>query len=222
MITASDKLPLRVDFAGGWLDVPRFARPGGFIVNCTITPMVSLTEWPYHKPGAGLGGSAAWRMLNGEDPFAGELASGVGWQDPAVIQETGLCVWRSGPRPVLEVKLNPDLLAGRMALLWTGISHNCPDIVDRKRDYGEIYYISNAAADVDYRGYPALCRGVRQSLRLQYEEGMPPLPEMPGALAHKYCGAGWGGYALYLFGSRADRDASGLFPIEPYMRSFSE
>lgn len=27
------KVPLRVDFAGGWLDAPAYARMGGFIVN---------------------------------------------------------------------------------------------------------------------------------------------------------------------------------------------
>lgn len=39
-IRAPTDAPLRVDFAGGWLDVPRLARPDGFIVNCAITPTV--------------------------------------------------------------------------------------------------------------------------------------------------------------------------------------
>ena len=81
-------VPLRVDFAGGWLDVPRYARKGSYVVNCAITPMVSLCEWPYEKR-SGLGGSGAWAMLEGRDPVASELALGVGWQDPAVIAETG-------------------------------------------------------------------------------------------------------------------------------------
>jgi hypothetical protein len=34
-----------------------------------------------------------------------ELDLGVGWQDPAVIRETGLCVWHSGPAPVLDFKV---------------------------------------------------------------------------------------------------------------------
>ena len=46
-IRAPQEAPLRVDFAGGWLDVPRFARPDGYIVNCTISPTVSLRAWPY-------------------------------------------------------------------------------------------------------------------------------------------------------------------------------
>ncbi len=87
-IKAPSAVPLRVDFAGGWLDVPRYARKGSYVVNCAITPMVSLCEWPYEKR-SGLGGSGAWAMLEGRDPVASELALGVGWQDPAVIAETG-------------------------------------------------------------------------------------------------------------------------------------
>jgi hypothetical protein len=43
--------PLRVDFAGGWLDVPRFSRPGAFVVNCAVSPLVSLDDWPFHVGG---------------------------------------------------------------------------------------------------------------------------------------------------------------------------
>jgi len=65
---------------------------------------------PYNAPGAGLGGSAAHALLNGKDPVQSELDLGVGWQDPAVIRETGLCVWRSGSKPVLDFKVG--LMAG--------------------------------------------------------------------------------------------------------------
>ncbi len=57
-IRAPEEAPLRVDFAGGWLDVPRFARPGAYVVNCAISPTVSLRDWPYER-NAGLGGSLA-------------------------------------------------------------------------------------------------------------------------------------------------------------------
>jgi hypothetical protein len=60
-------------------------------------------------PGAGLGGSAAHALINGRDPVQSELDLGVGWQDPAVIRETGLCVWRSGPKPVLDFKVGVTL-----------------------------------------------------------------------------------------------------------------
>ena len=54
--------------------------------------MVSLTDWCYEQK-SGLGGSGAWALLNGHDGVESELNLGVGWQDPAIIRETGLCVW---------------------------------------------------------------------------------------------------------------------------------
>lgn len=214
-----DRVPLRVDFAGGWLDVPRLARPGAFIVNCTITPMVSLEDWPYQKPGAGLGGSAAWSILNGRDPFRDESRLGVGWQDPAVILETGLCVWRSGPTPVLEAKVNPDFLSGLLGLLWTGQPHDCPSLVDRPRDYDVIAAAGRMAAiAVGLRSVKRIAKAIQASDFAQECEGMQPLPDFDGCTAFKYCGGGWGGYAAYLFATRAARDASGLVPVEPYMK----
>jgi hypothetical protein len=136
-IRAPSELPLRVDFAGGWLDVPKHAVEGAFVVNCAITPLVTLRNWPYERQG-GLGGSAAWAMLNGRDGIGAELDLGVGWQDPAVIAETGLCVWRSGRRPVLDVKRSGACLEARMALQWTGTSHDTPAVVDHKRDFNKI------------------------------------------------------------------------------------
>ena len=40
-----------------------------------------------------------------------------------------------------------------------------------------------------------------------FEEGMNELPEAKNCLGRKYCGGGWGGYALYLFETEAVRDA---------------
>ena len=57
-VKAPTDAPLRVDFAGGWLDVPRHSREGAFIVNCAISPMVSLRDWNYEQR-SGLGGSGA-------------------------------------------------------------------------------------------------------------------------------------------------------------------
>ena len=48
-IQAPQEVPLRVDFAGGWLDVPRFSQKGGFIVNCAIKPLVSFKEMGIQK-----------------------------------------------------------------------------------------------------------------------------------------------------------------------------
>ena len=63
---------------------------------------------------------------------------------------------------------------------------------------------------------------------VQRAEGMEPLPGDPvmnmpvtGALAWKYCGGGFGGYAVYLFAEQAQRDAAcarpHFRPIEPYV-----
>jgi hypothetical protein len=73
--------------------------------NLNLLPLRLPLCRPYQAPGAGLGGSAAHAFLNGKDPVQSELDLGVGWQDPAVIRETGLCVWRSGPKPVLDFKV---------------------------------------------------------------------------------------------------------------------
>jgi cytidyltransferase-like protein len=221
-IRAPQVAPLRVDFGGGWLDVPRFARPGAYVVNCAISPTVSLRDWPYER-NAGLGGSGAWALLNGKDGVGAELDLGVGWQDPAVIAETGLCVWRSGPRPELDVKTNGEFLAGRMALYWTGTSHDTPGIVHRTRDYDGITRAgATARAAVWAKDLAGLAEAVRQSYAVQRAEGMAALPaDLPGALAWKYCGGGFGGYAVYLFSGQAQRDAAcaraQFRPIEPYV-----
>ena len=221
-IRAPQEAPLRVDFAGGWLDVPRHARPGGFIVNCAISPTVSLRHWPYEKS-AGLGGSGAWALLNGKDGVASELDLGVGWQDPAVISEGGLCVWRSGPRPSLEMKTDGALLQGKMALYWTGNAHSTPGVADQGRDYDAIEKAGAAARDSLWKNSMAgLAGAVAQSYRVQLAESMRPLPEdMEGLLARKYCGGGFGGYAVYLFETDAARDRAvaerGLVAIEPFV-----
>lgn len=214
--------PLRVDFGGGWLDVPKYARKGGFIVNCAISPLVSLTHWNYEKK-SGLGGSGAWALLNGNDGVESELAMGVGWQDPAIIRETGLCVWRSGEKPVLDFKRNGDFLHGHMALHYTDIPHDTPANADNARNYDRIAEAGLTAKEaVQAASLEGLGEAVQLSYQAQLEEGMEVLPEAVGCMSRKYCGGGWGGYALYLFGDRKDRDAFvGLStcnrPIEPYI-----
>jgi len=222
-VQAPQEAPLRVDFAGGWLDVPRFSRPGTFVVNCAVSPLVSLRDWPYEKQ-SGMGGSGAWALLNGKDGVDSEIELGVGWQDPAIIRETGLCVWRSGHRPVLDFKRNGDFLAGCLAILWTGASHDTPGVANVARDYDRIADsglvartgVLEASADL-------LAEGIRIYHEVQLQEGMDPLPAIDGSLARKYCGGGYGGYALYLFADPPSREralaAHGkLRPVEPYCR----
>lgn len=235
-IRAPETAPLRVDFAGGWLDVPRHAREGGSVVNCAISPLVSLRDWPYERQ-AGLGGSGAWALLHGKDGVGAELDLGVGWQDPAIISETGLCVWHSGPRPALEFKTDGAFLRGRMALYWSGMPHDTPANVDRRRDYDAIMQASRLARDaVRHDDLGGLAAAVRASYAVQGQEQMTPLPGDPAAtstfdfgadvpIAWKYCGGGFGGYALYLFAEPLSRDrvcaalAATMRPIEPYLRS---
>ncbi len=220
-VRAPIEAPLRVDFAGGWLDVPRHAREGGSIVNCAISPTVSLSDWPYER-NAGLGGSGAWALLNGGDGVASELSLGVGWQDPAVIREGGLCVWRSGPSPRLELKTDGAMLRGRMALYWTGGSHDTPAEADRRRDFDAVFAAGQVARTAVWQQDRAkLAEAVRMSYAQQRDEGMNPLPDdVPGAQAWKYCGGGHGGYAVYLFDDPTARDAAvarrGLRAVEPY------
>jgi len=220
-IRAPQSVPLRVDFAGGWLDVPRYARQGAFIVNCAISPTVSLRDWPYQRS-AGLGGSGAWALLNGEDGVHSELKLGVGWQDPAVITESGLCVWCSGERPKLEIKTDAAMLGGRMALLWTGKAHSTPAAADLTRNYDAIEQAGLVARNAVWaKDFAGLVRATALSYEVQLGEGMATLPaDYPGILARKYCGGGFGGYALYLFDGATNRDAAvanqGVIAIEPF------
>ncbi len=207
MIEAPGVAPLRIDFAGGWLDVPRHAIDGEYIVNCAIQPTVSLKDWDYQQK-SGLGGSAAWSLLNGLDGVQSELEMGVGWQDPAVIRETGCCVWRSGERPVLDFKRNGSFLSGKMAILWTGVPHDTPAVADHGRDYEQIAAAGRIARDgVLTANVGRIADGVRSQYETQLAEGMAVLEEEASALAWKYCGGGWGGYALYLFHSESGRNA---------------
>lgn len=224
-IRAPFEAPLRVDFAGGWLDVPKYAEMirGGYVVNCSIYPTVSLERWPYEKK-SGLGGSGAFAILNGKNSIESELKLGAGWQDPAIIAETGLCVWNSGARPILHLKRNPEILTGLMGLYWTGVYHDTGAILDKPRDYAIIEKAGYMAKEaVERNSYSGLCAAVSVSYSAQLKEGMPQLPDYAGAEAMKYCGSGWGGYALYLFDSLDSRTEfsknPGCVAVEPFIKN---
>lgn len=226
-IKAPEEVPLRVDFGGGWLDVPHLSQNGAYVVNCTITPSVRLSKWNY-QIGGGLGGSAAYKILLGESSMEKELESGAGWQDAAVIQETGLCSWHSGSKPKLALKRNGELLRGSMALWWTGEAHNTPQLSRSKRNYDLIIQAGVKCHEAlrwsDFGPFwEKLLDGVRLSYLAQLEEGMKRLPDVPGSHAKKYCGSGFGGYALYLFTNSSVRDifvekTAGALAIEPYIK----
>lgn len=226
-VKAPAHAPLRVDFAGGWLDVPENAMPGEYIVNCAVSPTVSLKEWLYRQ-GAGMGGSGGWSVLNGWDPVASELGLGVGWQDPAVIAETGACVWKSGPKPVLDFKNTGEFLKGCMAVYDTRVKHYTPGFAGYERSFERIAKAARIARlGVQQQDVSVLAVAVQMSYQLQLEEGMQPLPDIANQLAHKYCGGGHGGYALYLYENQQQRDVAvdaceDLYPIEPYCRTFGK
>lgn len=189
--------PLRIDFIGGWLDVPKLSMSNAYIVNCTFIPGVSDVNWPYQY-GGGLGGSAAKAILEGKDPLESELNTGAGWQDPAVLLEGGLCVWRSGQFPILDFKVNPDFIENRIYLYWTGKPHVTADLVEYKRDYGMIKSWSKTAKiAVREKQSDLLWECVEKAYGLQLEEGMDKLP-VRGEICKKYCGSGHGGYAFYI------------------------
>lgn len=224
---APKHVPLRVDFAGGWLDVPEYSIEGAYIVNCAVSPTVSLREWLYRK-GAGMGGSGGWSVLNGWDPVGSELGLGVGWQDPAVIAETGACVWKSGHKPVLDFKNTGEFLRGCMAIFDTRIKHNTPGLAGLERPFKKIAKAASVARlGIKEQDIAVLAIGVQMSYQLQLEEGQAPLPKIGDCLAHKYCGGGHGGYAVYLYETPEAREEAlesceDLYPVEPFCRTFGK
>jgi len=214
-------VPLRVDFAGGWLDVPAYADRVGRIVNMAIQPLVTLKDLEAGRC-AGLGGSAALAILHGLPAVEIELASGAGWQDPAVIKETGLCVWQSGDWPSLRAKYPTEWLEGKLALLWCG-PHAQPtaETCTKPKSWGSILAAGNMASlACELQSLFRLCQAVNLSYTAQQREGMRALPEGREG-ARKYCGSGFGGNALYVFAHQADRDAfvantPDTRAIEPY------
>jgi mevalonate kinase len=146
----------------------------------------------------------------------------AGWQDAAVILETGLCVWRSGASPVLEAKFNPDFLQNKMALYWTGKRHSTLDISRRIRDLDKIASVVRHPSKWT-NPMEEVVRMVEASYECQRDEGMDAIKKVKGMLASKYCGSGWGGYILYLFNSVDDTiwfcsSCDGAMAVEPYMR----
>jgi cytidyltransferase-like protein len=225
-IKAPCEVPIRVDFAGAWLDVPELSRTPGYIVNCTVTPGVSLNNWQY-RIGSGIGGSAAYSILQGKNGVKAELEENhAGWQDPACILETGLCVWRSGNLPTLDFKSNPEWLSGKLAMLWTGKTHLTSQVKIISRDYDRIVEASQMAREAvkpDSCDIDLLGTAIDKSYKIQLDEGMEQLPVI-NELARKYLGSGWGGYALYIFNSSEEREKflklHDTIKIEPYIKNY--
>ncbi|GFH11865.1 cytidyltransferase [Haematococcus lacustris] len=70
----------------------------------------------------------AWHCHRLPPPAASQAAVGLPpTQDPAIISETGLCVWRSGQRPELDFKTSPAFLSGAL------LPHCVPGPAGRQR-----------------------------------------------------------------------------------------
>ena len=110
-----------------------------------------------------------------------------------------------------------------MALYYTGMEHDTPGAVDKERDYDMIERTGAIAAKaVEENNLNLLGDSVAISYQMQLKEGMLPLPEITTAIACKYSGGGFGGYALYLFKTEKTRDSfvanyELAIPIEPYL-----
>ena len=105
--------------------------------------------------------------------------------------------------------------------------------MNQERNYDAIERAGITARDAVWSAsFQGLADAVRQSYAVQRAEQMDPLPGDRAAPAHtelatcrplawKYCGGGFGGYAVYLFADRAGRDAACALPqfrpVEPYV-----
>jgi len=109
---------------------------------------------------------------------------------------------------VLDFKRNGDFLLDHMALHYTGISHDTPANADNLRDYDLIKKAGTTARDGVFNSSATLLgKAIQMSYAAQIKEGMSELADAPGCVGRKYCGGGWGGYALFLFEQSTDRDA---------------
>jgi hypothetical protein len=115
-----------------------------------------------------------------------------------------------------------------MAISWTFERNGTTgDLAARPRLYENIRQTALVAERaVRAESFDLLAHAAWETHEIQIREGMPALPEIPGAVARKYCGAGHGGYALYLFRQAADREAfvqgrEGALAVEPYLEDGS-
>ena len=99
------------------------------------------------------------------------------------------------------------MLKGLMAVNYTEQEHDTPNIAETKRDYDAIYKAGQIATQAVFdEDINQLAQAVKISYQVQMDEGMEPLIDNDKCLACKYCGGGWGGYAVYLFSSLEQRD----------------
>lgn len=163
-ITFSYKAPLRIDFAGGWTDVP-FIMHGakGHVTNTAITPCIEYKEGSFnfsgYPRGSGLSTSTAAKLLQlisardyntdarsctqiAEDLFTMEnkdLNWAIGRQDQYAIVFGGIHCFEFGEDYACPVqpRIDEDIaraLFSRVVLVHTGASRNAQTVVKQVYD----------------------------------------------------------------------------------------
>jgi cytidyltransferase-like protein len=155
------RAPLRIDFAGGWTDVPFImGRKPGYVSNITISPLIELKNGKFnfsgYPRGSGLSTSTAVKLLEmigsktyntdsktlaniGEDLFNlenTELNWAIGRQDQYSIVYGGFNCFEFGPTYAKRLDINIpqeylDEFKKNLLLLHTGISRNAQSAVEQ-------------------------------------------------------------------------------------------
>jgi hypothetical protein len=109
-----------------------------------------------------------------------------------------------------------------MALYWTGKNHVTYEKTDLQRDFDMVYEAGRIAREAvlpHVQDMQKLANAINLSYAMQRGEGMDELPNH-NELAKKYCGGGWGGYAMYLFANETERSKflklPNTQPVEPF------
>ncbi len=154
------RAPLRIDFAGGWTDVPYImGDKTGYVSNITISPLIELKNGAFnfagYPRGSGLSTSTAAKLLEmisaknynsdsktlaqiSEDLFNlenKELNWAIGRQDQYSIVKGGFSCWEFGKdyaRP-LDIDMAPETLEKfrkNLVLIHTGASRNAQSAVE--------------------------------------------------------------------------------------------
>ncbi|MBN2273111.1 MAG: adenylyltransferase/cytidyltransferase family protein [Bacteroidales bacterium] len=155
------RAPLRIDFAGGWTDVPYImGNKLGYVSNITISPLIELKNGKFnfsgYPRGSGLSTSTAVKLLEmissktynsdskslaniGEDLFNlenTELNWAIGRQDQYSIVFGGFSCFEFGPTYAKRVDIDVPFeyleeFKKNLLILHTGISRNAQSAVEQ-------------------------------------------------------------------------------------------
>lgn len=155
------KAPLRIDFAGGWTDVPYIMKgKTGYVSNVAIKPLIEMKNKTFnfsgYPRGSGLSTSTAVKLLemissktyNAEPKSLGVIAEdlfnlenkelnwAIGRQDQYAIVYGGFHCFECGEDDAkpLEVEISKETLEAfrkNLLLLHTGVSRNAQSAVEQ-------------------------------------------------------------------------------------------